>query len=90
VGMTPEKWGKAILKHADGNYLVQEFQPPYKSLNIDFKLPEPKFALYSNLTGMYVYNGKLTGFYSRQSNNDIVSDLYDENVIASVMADTRC
>ena len=34
---------------------------------------------------MYIYNGKFAGFYSRQSNHEIISTQYDENDIASAV-----
>lgn len=79
------EWNKVVHNNEDNHYLVQEFIMPYQSENIDFNLSEPKFTKYSNLTGLYVYNGKLKGIYSRQSNKEIISTQYDENVIASLI-----
>lgn len=79
------QWSKLIRENEDNHYLVQEFVMPYQSENIDFNRADPKFTFHSNLTGLYVYNGKFKGIYSRQSNKEIISTQYDENVIASLI-----
>jgi len=85
INFSGDEWEKIILENINNNYLLQEFQTPYKSANIDFGLKNPGFESYSNLTGLYMYNGKLKGIYSRLSKTKIISDQYDENVIASVI-----
>ena len=57
---------------------------PYQTANIDFHKANPELRNFSNLTGLYVYNGKFAGVYSRQSANEIISSSYDENDIATV------
>lgn len=79
-----EEWKKIIEENMDTCYIMQEFVLPYQSFNIDFKKKEPHFRKYSNLTGLYVYNGKFAGIYSRQSEQEIISSQYDENDVASV------
>lgn len=85
VNFSVDEWDKIVKDNVDTFYVLQEFVLPYQSYNIDFKKKEPQFRKYSNLTGMYLYNGKFAGFYSRQSDHEIISSLYDENDIASVM-----
>jgi hypothetical protein len=57
---------------------------PYQTYNIDFHKENEAQRKYSNLTGLYVYNGKFAGVYSRQSNKEIISSEYDENDIATI------
>lgn len=80
-----EKWKRIIDENKDKDYILQEFVTPYRSYNIDFKKKEPQFELYSNLTGMYMYNGVFSGLYSRQSIKEIISTDYDENDLASIV-----
>lgn len=87
INFNREEWEKLVKEHKDTDYLVQEFCHPYQTHNIDFQKKEPKFKPFSNLTGLYVYNGKFSGIYSRQSKKEIISTLYDENVVASVVLD---
>lgn len=78
------EWEKVVRENQDTNYIVQQFVMPYQTANIDFHKDEPVLRNYSNLTGLYVYNGKFAGVYSRQSENEIISSAYDENDIATV------
>ena len=78
------EWEKVVRENQDTNYIVQQFIMPYQTANIDFHKDEPVLRNYSNLTGLYVYNGKFAGVYSRQSENEIISSSYDENDIATV------
>lgn len=85
VNFSTTEWSKIIHENKNHHYLLQEFTMPYQSKNMDFQLEDPQFRYYSNLTGLYTYNGKFKGVYSRQSKKEIISTQYDENVIASVM-----
>ena len=78
------EWEKVVRENQDTNYIVQQFIMPYQTANIDFHKDEPVLRNYSNLTGLYVYNGRFAGVYSRQSENEIISSAYDENDIATV------
>lgn len=89
VNFSVDEWEKIVKENVDTFYVLQEFVLPYQSYNIDFKKEEPQFRKYSNLTGMYLYNGKFAGFYSRQSAHEIISSLYDENDIASIMVSKK-
>lgn len=89
VRSTNEEWEKVVRENQDTNYIVQQFVMPYQTANIDFHKKQPKIHNYSNLTGLYVYNGKFAGVYSRQSNNEIISSAYDENDIATVYLEER-
>lgn len=84
IRCTQEEWDKAVRENKDKNYIVQQFVMPYQTANIDFHKEDPKLRNYSNLTGLYVYNGRFAGVYSRQSVNEIISSAYDENDIATV------
>ncbi len=79
------EWETILKRCIKNKYILQEFVMPYRSYNIDFKKGD-EFKLYSNLTGMFMYNGKLKGIYSRQSAKEIISTEHDENDIASVIA----
>jgi len=62
--MDAAAWKKAVTEAADTGYLLQRYCPPYKSENIDFN-NGGEFKMYNNIMGMFIYNGKLQGLYSR-------------------------
>ena len=51
--------------------------------NIYFGKKPYEFQLYSNLTGLYTYNGKFQGVYSRMSDGGIISTQYNEKTVAT-------
>ncbi len=83
---TMDEWIDIVENKIDvDSYIVQEFYTPYKSYNyqlVDGELQ--KFGFY-NLTGLYVYNGKLRGMYSRVSKDKIISTQYNEMAIPTVV-----
>lgn len=85
VNFTEEQWERIVAENKNGVYIMQEFVMPYQSYNIDYHKAEPAFRKYSNLTGLYVYNGKFAGVYSRQADHEIISSAYDENDIATLV-----
>ena len=83
-------WEKAVCESADTGYLLQKFCPPYKSENLDFNSTKrPEFKKYNNITGMFVYNGKLQGLYSRAGLKSTISTLARGLTLASVMAENN-
>lgn len=90
IHYSEEEWTRLLEKYQDKDYLLQEFVMPYQTYNIDFHpQKEHIFKKYSNLTGLYVYNGKFAGVYSRQSVKEIISTEHDENDIASLVISPR-
>ncbi|MBE5873285.1 MAG: hypothetical protein E7287_02630 [Lachnospiraceae bacterium] len=89
VNFSQSEWEGLVNTHKNADYIMQEFVMPYRSWNIDFRKKTPAFRKYSSLTGMYVYNGKFAGFYSRQADHEIISSEYDENDVPSVWVEKK-
>ena len=53
------------------------------------KKKDAEVADYSNLTGMFVYNGKFKGIYSRISQSEIISTQYSEMALPTVVVKER-
>lgn len=88
--MSDEEWKKAVLENVDNHYLLQEYCTPYATLNIDITHnPDAKYQKYSNITGMYMYNGKLAGLYSRIARNSIISTQYSEMSLPTVIVSEK-
>ena len=70
---TPDEWHKLIEAHVDGKagapFLIQRYCTPFDTLALplygneeDFEsVPKP----YKNMEGLYIYNGRFTGVFSR-------------------------
>lgn len=83
VDVTDALWKKLIRDSADMDYIVQEYIPHYQSENIDL-IHRDGFRKFANLTGLYVYNGKFAGVYSRLSDAGIVSTQYNERMVPTI------
>ena len=91
---TDEEWAEAVENAIGTGYLLQRFCPPYKSLNLDFSeknegdaaATPPIFKMYNNITGLFVYNGKLQGIYSRAGLAASISPYKRGLTLASVVA----
>ena len=82
-----DEWEKAVLENIDNGYILQEFVKPYESENIDFLHEEsPEYRNYSSITGLFVYNGKFKGIYSRIAKTSIISTQYSEMSLPSLIA----
>lgn len=77
------RWAKVIYDFVDHDYIAQEYIPPFKSENIDL-VNHDHWMMYSNLTGLYTYNGVFAGVYSRMSDSGIISTQYNEKTVATL------
>lgn len=82
------EWSEKLTRALeDGEHIIQEFCKPYETVNIDYSQENPRFENYSNLSGLFVYNGKFAGVYSRASKTEIISTRYSEIALATITAE---
>ena len=83
-----EAWQAFVKEAIDGDYILQRFCEPYRSDNIELCLDDvadAKWVTVSNLTGLFVYDGKFAGVYSRISYDKMISTQYNEMAIPTVL-----
>ena len=86
IDMDTGAWRGVVAQAMDTPYLLQRYCTPFQSVNLDFNdNPRPDFELYNNITGMFVYNGKLTGLYSRAGKMGTISALASGRTLASMV-----
>ena len=83
---SPEEWKGYVDEALDKGYIIQEFVEPYITQNTDFS-GEALYADYSNLTGLFLYDGDFAGIYSRVSKTEIISTQYSEITLPSVIGE---
>lgn len=84
-----EEWTAQLDRHADTDYILQEFVEPFRTENIFFGEEEPEWRSFSNMTGVYLYGGKVAGIYSRASVTPIISVEGDEHEMTSIVLKKR-
>lgn len=83
LDLKPDQWKRVISECTGRGYLMQEYVQPYQSPNIDL-INFDEFRDYTNMTGLYVYNGQFAGVYSRLSDSHVISTQYNEKAIPTL------
>ena len=81
-----EQWEEIIKECWENDYLIQEYCVTYARKMVEFKEVNLNATNYNNITGLYMYNEKLAGLYSRVGKNNIISGLHDCYTLPSIMA----
>lgn len=87
---TQEQWESFLKNSLDQGYILQRFCTPYRLPNVDLlneKPEERNWCTTSNLTGIFMYHGKMKGVYSRCSFSQMISTQYNEMTVASMVVD---
>lgn len=85
IDYSDDDWEDIIHRHWNKNYIYQEYYHPYRTDNICFRDAHPEFHSYTNMSGLYVYNGEFAGIYSRLSTGGIISSQYNERAVATLV-----
>ncbi len=85
VDDTPQEWKEHVEEYWGKDYIYQEYCTPYRTDNIYFADPNAQFKPYSNMSGLFVYNGQFAGVYSRLSDGGIISSQYNEKAVATLV-----
>lgn len=89
VEYNKQDWNKVIKNLNCRHYIAQQFLTPYKTPNFIYDGKNLTEQDVYNLTGMFVYNGNLSGIYSRVSKSPIISTQYSEMALATLYCDTN-
>lgn len=82
---TVQEWTRHLDESMDHNYIFQEYCPPYRTENICFIEEPARFKGYTNMSGLFVYNGQFAGVYSRLSDGGIISSQYNEKAVPTLV-----
>jgi len=86
IDMNAENWRKVVTEKTGKDYLLQRYCIPYRSLNMDFNIEStPDLKPYNNITGMFIYNGKLQGLYSRAGSTGRISSHTEGMTLLSLL-----
>ena len=90
VECNEQEWLAFVEEAMDQHYILQEFCHPYQLQNVEWNVEDEETCnrrMTSNLTGMYVYNGKLKGLYSRISYDEMISTQYNEMSLPTIIVE---
>ena len=86
---SPQEWQAHVEEHLNQGYICQEYCPPYRTPNVCFIEEPGQFQAYTNISGLFVYKGRLAGVYSRLSDGGIISSQYNEKAVATLLAEPK-
>ncbi len=87
-----KQWKKFVDECTDKGYIIQMFYNPYQMKNIDLtheNEDDIKWHSTSNLTGLFVYAGKMCGTYSRISYDEMISTQYNEMSLPTIVVSNK-
>lgn len=82
-GRTQGEWEEIVRAAYGTGYICQEYATQYATKNIDFLAGSGKVEDYINMNGLYSYNGKFTGIFTRQAAGTIIASHGTERNVAS-------
>lgn len=80
-----ESFNRLLKELREKHYILQQFNAPYRLDNIDLLSEDAKWVDTGNLTGLFVYNKKFSGIYSRISFDQMISTQYNEMSLPTVV-----
>lgn len=86
---TKKEWEREVLSNMKEGFVVQEFCSPYSAPNLYFENGNPQPANYNNMTGLFLYNKKLKGLYSRQMLTRVTTTRNEGRVACSLVCERR-
>lgn len=85
VDYETNEWEQIVEEHMNKDYVCQKYCPQYRTVNIDFIYGDGKLKEYINMTGLFVYNGKFVGVYSRLSDGGIIASHMNERTVPTLI-----
>lgn len=79
------QWEAILEESAEGEYIIQEFCIEAKINNIIYDKGKLKYNTFNNINGLYMYNEKFKGIYTRAGMRSIISGLHEGYSMASLM-----
>ena len=73
--MSQEEWAKRLSDSFNKDYIYQEFFVPFKREHVVFHDGEISVEEFGSILGLFIYNEKLAGMYTRVGKESIISGL---------------
>lgn len=89
VDYTLQEWEKIVRSHMDTHYICQKYCPQYHTINVDFINGDGQLKEFINMAGLYVYNGKFAGVFSRLSAGKIIVSHGSERSVPTLVLTGR-
>lgn len=89
VECSQPEWEAHVAEVFGKDYICQKYCPQFATDNLDFIYGDSQWHPYINMSGLFVYNGRFAGVYSRQSEGGIIASRRNERVLPTFVAKGR-
>ncbi len=79
-------WGEILKKCFNNDYLYQEYFQPFTQNFVSYESNKFTVTPYKCLIGLFIFNEKFTGLYTRVGKNNIISELHGYHTIPNLLA----
>lgn len=86
---TVEEWKEKLNKCWDKDYLYQEYCVPFTRDFVEFENGKVKVSKFGHIVGLFMYNEKLAGMYTRIGKNSIISGVTDYYTVPNVLVEGK-
>lgn len=84
---TLDEWKEKLDKCWDNDYLCQEFCVPFTRDFVEFVDGKVKVSKFGHIVGLFMYNEKFAGIYTRIGKNSIISGVTDYYTVPNVLVE---
>ena len=83
--MSQEEWAKRLRDSFNKDYIYQEFFVPFKREHVVFNEGDLIIEEFGSILGLFLYNEKLAGMYTRVGKESIISGLTSYYTLPNIL-----
>ncbi len=83
------QWESMLETYVEEDYIIQEFCGESKINNIIYENGKLKYNTFNNINGLFMYNEKFKGVYTRAGMNTIISGLHEGYSMSTLIAEKK-
>lgn len=83
--MSQEEWAKRLRDSFNKDYIYQEFFVPFKREHVVFNEGDLSIEEFGSILGLFIYNEKLAGMYTRVGKESIISGLTSYYTLPNIL-----
>lgn len=87
--LSQEEWEKRLNESFNSEYIYQEFFTPFKREHVVFNDGKLEIEEFGSIVGLFMYNEKLAGLYTRIGKESIISGLSSYYTLPNIIVEER-
>lgn len=87
--LTQEEWEKRLRESFNKDYIYQEFFIPFQREHVVFNDEELNIEKFGSIVGLFIYNEKFAGIYTRAGKESIISGMTSYNTLPNIVVSEK-